>query len=343
MSRWMNSNDFSASENASSSTFPPIPGGWYYLCSSRDLKRGPIGIELGPSKFVAYQSKSGNVGVLAARCAHMGANLANGRVVGDRLCCPLHGWEYSADGSCQRIPASKMIPPFARQNSYPSVELHGNVYFCNRTKALYPMPFFDQMDVKDLLPAAPFVFRVSIPWYLIGANAFDVQHFRTAHDRTLVGEPTVDSPAPLARRICAVYRVSGDGWRDRLTRVFSGPEVTLTATVWGGLLVLVSARFRKTTSYGLVSIRPIAEGQSIVNIVVWVPRRKSRLSRVIDPMDATIRRSFIRAFLRPDVSAAAGIRYNPATLIDADQELAAYLDWLRCASRGAPDISHPSS
>ncbi len=336
----MSFNDFSVSGNASPSTFPSIPGGWYYLCSSRDLKRGPIGIELGPSKFVAFRGKSGKVGVLAARCAHMGANLANGRVVGDRLCCPLHGWEYSADGSCQRIPTSNIIPSFARQNSYPSVELHGNVYFCNRTTALHPMPFFDQMDIEDLLPAAPFQFRVSIPWYLIGANAFDVQHFRTAHDRSLVGEPIIDSPAPLARRISATYRVTGDGWRDRLTRVFSGPEVTLTATVWGGPLVLATARFRRTTSYGLVSIRPIAEGQSVVTIVVWVPRRKSRLSRVIDPMDAAIRRSFIRAFLRPDVLAAAGIRYNPGTLIDSDGVLAAYLDWLRSASRGAPGISH---
>jgi len=322
--------------------FRRAPGGWYYLCRSRELRRGPVGIDFDQLKFVGFRDSARRIAVLSAQCAHMGADLANGRVVEGRLRCPLHGWEYSSDGSCHRIPASDSIPPFARQCAYPSVELHGHVYFCNRAVAPYPMPFFDGVSRDDLLPAAPFEFRVATPWYLVGANAFDVQHFRTAHDRTLVGEPVVDSPAPLARRISATYRVTGDGWRDRLTRVFSGPDVTMSATVWGGPLVLVTARFRRTTSYGLVSIRPVTDLQSIVTIVVWVPRRQSWVGRLVDPIDAVIRRSFIRAFLLPDVSAASGIRYNPRALIDADRELAAYLDWLRSASCESPDISHHS-
>jgi aminopyrrolnitrin oxygenase len=322
--------------------FPRIPVGWYYLCKSRDLSSGPVGIDFGPSKFVAFRDDAGRIGILNARCAHMGADLANGRVVEGRLCCPLHGWEYSSDGLCRRIPVSESIPPFARQTSYPSAELHGYVYFCNRPEAPHPMPFFDGVGRDDLLPTAPFEFCASIPWYLVGANAFDVQHFRTAHDRTLIGEPVVDSPEPLARRISATYRVTGDGWRDRLTKAFSGSEVTLTATVWCGPLIFVIARFRRTTTYGLVSVRPLTGERSLATIIVWVPRRNSAFGRLIDPIDAAVRRSFIRAFLQPDVSAAAGIRYNPATLIDADRELVAYLRWLGGASRGAADISQPS-
>jgi hypothetical protein len=83
-----------------------------------------------------------------------------------------------------------------------------------------------------------------------------------------------------------------------------------------------------------VSIRPLSDDESIVTIVVWVPRRRNWVGRLVDPIDAAIRRSFIRAFLLPDVSAASGIRYNPRTLIDADTELAAYLDWLgKCVLR----------
>ena len=54
--------------------------------------------------------------------------------------------------------------------------------------------------------------------------------------------------------------MTGDHWRDRLTKAFSGPDVTMSATVWGGPLVLVIARFRRTTSYGMVSIRPVSDG-----------------------------------------------------------------------------------
>jgi aminopyrrolnitrin oxygenase len=314
--------------------FSKAPEGWYYLCGSRDLSRGPVGIELDKSRFVAFRDSAGRVGVLNAQCAHMGADLAHGRVVNGRLCCPLHGWEYSSDGSCQRIPASESIPAFARQCAYPCVELNGNVFFCNRAVPPHPMPFFDGVGRDHLLPGAPFEFRVSIPWYLVSANAFDAQHFRTAHDRTLAGEPVIDSPGPLARRITATYRVTGANWRDRLTRAFAGPLVTMIATVWRGTLVLVTARFKRTTSYGLVSIRPLSGLRSIVTVVVWVPRRRSWVGRLFDPVDAAIRRSFIRAFLLPDVSAASGIHYNPQTLIDADRELAAYLDWLgKCVVR----------
>jgi len=84
------------------------------------------------------------------------------------------------------------------------------------------------------LPAEPFEFFVDTPWYIVGANAFDLQHFGVAHDRTLVDEPLVESPSPFARRITATYDVTGSGWRDELTRRFSGPRVRMSVTVWAG-------------------------------------------------------------------------------------------------------------
>jgi hypothetical protein len=195
------------------------------------------------------------------------------------------------------------------------------------------MPFFDGRLPTDLVAAAPFDYRVNVPWYLVGANAFDVQHFRTAHDRKLIDEPVVDSPAPFARRIVARYEVSGDSWRDRITRAWSGEQCTLSAIVWGGPLVLVTAQFRRTTSYGMVTIQPLAEAKSLARILVWVPRRTHAGGRIINVLDAAVRRAFIRAFLRPDVTAADGIRYTPGTLIDADRELASYMQWLSDTSQ----------
>src|SRR5208282_2427186 len=79
--------------------FRRAPGGWYYLCRSRELRRGPVGIDFDQLKFVGFRDSARRIAVLSAQCAHMGADLANGRVVEGRLCCPLHGWEYSSDGS----------------------------------------------------------------------------------------------------------------------------------------------------------------------------------------------------------------------------------------------------
>ena len=55
-----------------------------------------------------------------------------------------------------------------------------------------------------------------------------------------------------------------------------------------------------------------------------------KLGRVlIDPVDARIRRWFIREFVRSDVERSAGLRFDRRRMIAADKVLVAYLDWLR--------------
>src|SRR5881398_3416969 len=94
--------------------FGPALASWNYLCSSRVLRRKPIGVKLGSQSYVGYRTESGQAIVLNGRCAHLGADLASGTVCGESLACPLHGWEYGPQGDCERIPASKTIPSFAR-------------------------------------------------------------------------------------------------------------------------------------------------------------------------------------------------------------------------------------
>src|SRR5205085_2448066 len=102
-----------------------------------------------------------------------------------------------------------------------------------------------------------FEFTVDVPWYLVSANGFDVQHFRCAHDRTLINEPEVDKPHEFAWRMRAKFRVTGGSVLDKLTRRFSGSEVEMTIENWCGNLVLVAAKFPRTTSYGMVSFIPL--------------------------------------------------------------------------------------
>ncbi len=279
-------------------------------------------------------------------CSHMGADLSRGTVAGDRIRCPFHGWEYGSDGQCCRIPAMEKIPAFAQQDVFPIFDLAGHLFVFNRPQPLFPMPFFVGCEPADLVPAKSFDLIADLPWYLVGSNGFDLQHFRVAHDRTLIGQHTVDSPSPFARRITATYAVTGTSIRDRLTRRFSGPEVTMSVTDWCGNLILVTARFARTTSYGMVCTRALGPRKTLLRVIVWVPRSKTFMGRaLIDPLDAWIRRSFIRAFVKSDADRGAGIRYNPAGLIEADKELAAYFEWLQRSSRGiaTSDAAHPNA
>jgi phenylpropionate dioxygenase-like ring-hydroxylating dioxygenase large terminal subunit len=312
------------------SGFSSPPESWYCIGHISELEKRPLAFSLpGGGQFVAYRTQSGRPVVLARRCCHFGADLSKGTISGENLCCPLHGWEYNPAGTCVRIPAAAKIPHFARQMSYPVEERAGHVFFFNRPNPAFPLPFFEGINPDQLLAAPAFEFIVDVPWHMVGANGFDVQHFRCAHDRTLLGEPIVDSPHPFAWRLQADFQVGGNSFYDHLTRFASGPKVTMTVTNWCGNLVLVSARFRRTTSYGIVSFIPLADDKTLIRDIVLVPRSRTSIARcILDPVDSWLRKWFIREFVRSDVERSQGIRFNPQRAIEADQVLVDYFSWL---------------
>lgn len=313
--------------------FPEVPWSWHYGCGSWEVARRPMAVALGSREMVLFEGDQNSVAAIERRCVHMGADLSGGCMVEGTIRCPLHGWEFDRTGQCTRIPAARAIPAFARQQTYPTARMGPHVLVFNRNSPLFDPPFFDGVAARDLLPARPFEFEAEMPWYMVAANGFDIQHFRCAHDRTLLGEPTVSTPSPYAYRIRAMFEVTGRSLRDRLTRLASGPVVTMTVTSWCGTVVLVTAEFARTTSYGMVCVSPVAPNRSRIRNIVWVPRRRGRL-RVLDPIDAEVRRWFIRGFIESDRARSQGIRYNPGSLIDADAVLAGYLRWLSQAVRG---------
>lgn len=319
-----------AAQSSRAFILPEYPKGWYLFCASNELRRRPISKKIVGKSLVAFRSKSGKVAVLNARCSHMGADLGSGRVVGESIRCPFHNWDYGLDGQCAHIPAQTEIPPFARQLSYPVEERHDCIFFFNAPRARFPFPFFFDCAPKDLIHAKPFTAIVDCPWYMVGANAVDLQHFSTAHDRTLNGPPVVDFPAPFAHRTSCTFSVSGNSITDRLTRLFAGNEVTLEMTDWGGTLMLVHSIFPRMRTFGMLKVLPLEGDRMLAHVTVFVQRSSGRFSRALfDPINARIRRFFIKAFLRSDIQRLAGTRYNPNTLIDIDDTMAKYFDWLR--------------
>ena len=155
---------------------PPAPAGWTFFCLEKELNPGPLTRAYLDRSLVGFRAASGRIGILDARCQHLGADLGRGRVFDECLECPYHQWQYGTDGRCEKIPQSPDVPAFARQKSYPVAIRNGLVFMWNGSRALYPLPFFEELDPEGSVCAGPLTIDLLCPWYIVGANSFDSQH-----------------------------------------------------------------------------------------------------------------------------------------------------------------------
>jgi len=310
-----------------------FPKAWYLFGTSKELASGPVTKELLGQRLVGFQTDSGKTAVMNSRCSHLGSDLGEGCVVGESIQCPFHGWEYGVDGKCSKIPASEAIPAIAKQSAFATHVLHGNVYFFNASKPAYPLPFFEGIEPDELIAAVPFVFEINAPWYMVGSNGVDVQHFQWAHDRKLLAPPSVKYPQENLHRTTAKFTVVGNSFSDRLTKFFGGSQVTLKVDDWSSTHIATRSTLAKTESFGLLSATPISMNRTRVSVTAYGWKNKSPIGRLFDPLSARLRRYFIREFLREDVALIEGTDFSPHSMMDVDQQYVEYMQWVASLPR----------
>jgi phenylpropionate dioxygenase-like ring-hydroxylating dioxygenase large terminal subunit len=104
---------------------------WYAAELSENLTDTPVGVRMLGQDFVLFRDTAGKAHCLSNVCIHRGAALADGKVQGDCVECPYHGWQFSGSGRCMVIPSlghDVRIPTRARVDSYPTVEKYGIVF-----------------------------------------------------------------------------------------------------------------------------------------------------------------------------------------------------------------------
>ena len=101
-----------AYEKVRAENYPPaFPDGWFSLCSGDSVKKGKvIEVDALGRRFAVFRGQDGKIGVMDAYCPHLNANLAYGKVKGNSLVCPFHGWQFNTQGKCTGIPYSDKLP-----------------------------------------------------------------------------------------------------------------------------------------------------------------------------------------------------------------------------------------
>jgi aminopyrrolnitrin oxygenase len=311
------------------SSFPASPAAWYLFCYADDLRRGPVGQRLLGRDLVAFRTASGKFSVLDARCSHLGANLGCGEVVGETIQCPFHHWRFGRDGRCAEIPSQKETPAFARQQSYPVVERHGYIFFFNAATAFYPLPFFENERPEDFAAGRMFSYQADASWFMVAAQGFDRQHFESVHDRHLLSPPEVSCPNPYRRRNEYHAEIIGESRRDAVLRLLVGNTVRLTVNNWGGTLYVVQAKFPRACSRFIVSFRPLEDGRTHFDVIVFAPRGLAQLG-------LPLRRWFTRGHLVSEAEQVRQTQYRPARFIAADADMVECFQWLASLPQQPP-------
>ncbi len=120
--------------------------GWHIVLFSQELAPGEVKrLHYFDRELVAYRGESGQVGVLDAHCPHLGAHLASGegRVRGDTIACPFHGWTFDTAGRCVDIPYANNIPERAVDalRGWPVVEKNGFIAIWYDLDGAEPEPY----------------------------------------------------------------------------------------------------------------------------------------------------------------------------------------------------------
>ena len=189
--------------------FPfPLPNGWYQVAYSDEVRVGEVKpLRYFATELVAFRGEDAEVHVLDAYCPHLGAHLGHGaRVVGDRIRCPFHAWEFDGSGRCSRIPYAKRIPPRAEIRSWRVCEKNGMV-LVHFDKQRRP-PAFEVPEVPEYVSdewtdyyRRDFVIRSQAQD--LAENTVDPAHFKYVHRTAELPTATAWSEGP-------VFRVSMD-------------------------------------------------------------------------------------------------------------------------------------
>lgn len=80
------------------------PNRWYGFLESCRLGRKPLLVKRLGEEFVLYRKQNGNPVCMLNRCPHRGMPMNKGRLFGDEIECPYHGFRFGGDGACSMMP-----------------------------------------------------------------------------------------------------------------------------------------------------------------------------------------------------------------------------------------------
>jgi 3-ketosteroid 9alpha-monooxygenase subunit A len=317
---------------------PPLsmkPTGWFQVAWSEEIGIGDVHtMKYFDQEMVAWRAESGELTVMNAYCEHLGAHLGyGGKVVGEVLQCPFHGWQWSQQGRNVCIPYQDRPNRGRRIRTYPVAERNESVYIWHDVEGRDP--FFDAPDVfagfgdgssvADYYPQQR-LYRPSLelhPQYVL-ENGVDFAHFKYVHNTPIVPVFTRhDFGEPVSYVDFTITFEGDDG--QKIEDVNSGVEA-----INGGLGIAVTKSWGMVDNRTISAITPVDESTSDVRFMAYIGRKPSK-----DPERAELKaREFGQEIIRQfeqDIHIWSHQRYSdpPALAPDEYEGFTAIRNWAK--------------
>ena len=284
------------------------PQSWYPVARTRDLGPGSHRIiRAFNAEWLLFRTQTGQVGLTHRHCCHMGADLAQGRVHGDTIECPLHGWRFDSNGQCRHIPGLSRTPRHIRLHGLVCEERYNLIFAYWGIQPGFTLPFPPQMS-RELICSTPHTLDIATEYHTPSLNTFDIQHFERIHNRRFTTAPDIDHMNRYQLRIAYEAEILKHRWVDYVLSILSPARTRVTIDCWGSSLLLLSNA--DTGFGGLVGMLPETTGQCRVFTVAFKSGHSHSPAsrRITDRMLVGLAGVLKRSFLKPDVKAIQNMR-----------------------------------
>lgn len=301
---------------------------WWPVCLSREVDRGQvIRRELMGGNVIVYRSEDGRVSVLSAYCAHLGADLSVGKVIGNNIRCPFHHFEYDHDGRCVKTGVGEPPPAAACVFKFPTEDRHGVIWAFNGEEPLFDMWSFSYPDDEIVVEAdiAEWGEFECDPWVVIGQIP-DAAHAPFVHNT----EPTDEVELEY-------WEYGASRLRKELDMGERGKVLNLYARIFGTNIAVMESTFKGEWSGGSGPLTIRRNGVS--EMFTIRARRKDDDSPEAEAKARDLlakSKDLGRDFFGQDVPILKTIRFVRGTLLSCDREVGRYLDYLRHFPRANP-------
>jgi 5,5'-dehydrodivanillate O-demethylase len=176
---------------------------WHPIAVAAELKEKPIRrIRILGEDLVLYRGENGAYGLVEEQCCHRGASLAYGKIEGDNIRCPYHGWLYNPTGKCVEQPAEPANSTYkdrVKQPAYPVQKMAGFLYAYLGPKPAPLLPRYDVLVRADGQRRIVVLPQLDCNWLQPMENSVDPTHNHYLHSQS-TGKPVHgDREAQIAK------------------------------------------------------------------------------------------------------------------------------------------------